>query len=448
MQHPKSQTGASLPAQQLPKLNITEQLSTSPNTTVATKVAGHSQDPQPALWRIEMTLPAKISSGKYSFSVLSNQPLAPGTPVVITATQDESAQQSHALQKLMPMVNAGIQLARTEGRPMANLVQLAQAIQQSPRSESILGKSNLEALQGFASFGITKHSEIKDLIAKLGVVSEQSSQMKTLASSTLADLINNTAGRAMSPTQGSTMVTPSPVETAGQESEETHDTIKQQLLSLLVSLVASNKSDGTADIERAAAKDPLMALLSFLNKPVTASEGDNSPKDVKAAREQLILVLRQVLLGLQGNGLQNLADKQAKKDADSTPTTLLTVDLPIHWSQSIGKATLSIQQREQYGQSDDDDDQGAVKSWQFELTMDFPGDRILTTRCNLDESRVRVQFWANTESFKRMIDQRLSKLKKAMEVDGICVDYCGCVAGMAPQNTSHTGLQTMINTKV
>lgn len=350
--------------------------------------------------------------------------------------------------ELTTIIREGLNTARLEARPITDIAKLIQAIDNSKQPTPSIDQSTIDNIRRLVDFGIHKGSDFKQLLNSIGVFSSQTNG-STSNHSTIGDqrLIPQTGVAKSTFLESKT----GPITDHTAVTESSDRTLKDEIISLLVKMNIESAAKPQEGVQNLGSKDPLSLLMDLLARPIgsgASNRQDGGDPHNQRAKALVANVLKQVLLGIQGTGLKSLAEQHQIKDSDNQSTQLLSIELPIHWSSSIGKTLFKVFCREHWQDEETTEESAKIKSWQFELTMDFPGNRILTTRCTLDEHQVRIQFWANQDGFKKVVEKRMQTLRKDMEKDGINVDYCGCALGLAPDQTKTNYFRQLIDTKV
>lgn len=401
---------------------------------------------KPERWQIDITVIGPKGE-KHDLQLVTAKPIPVQTNIAIdTSAASEKSNTQTAFSQITTIISESLKTAELEGKSITQLAQLNTAILANSQSNSLLGAKIVQNLQTLANFGISKDSNIKELVGSLGVFAKTDKVPDNTATSAAS-------GRTEPRLAGVKQGLPSnhvPGLENKQSDTKPEQTVKEQITALISQLMANSMPTANTANSARRNNDPLLILIELLSKPITGGLGDKGSQNVsdsEAVREQVARVLKQVLLGMQGASVRNLADRAQNLDGDSQQNSVLNIELPIHWTNSTGKAVFKVQNRD--GRQDDatDDGAAAIKTWQFELTMDFPEDRVMTTRCTLNKQSARLQIWASTAEFKNTIEQRLQTFKTKLENDGITLDYCGCALGTAPNSPQSGYFQTLVDTK-
>lgn len=443
-------------------------------TGISNVVSDKSQANNASRWLVQVVLVGNDGS-EHKLTALSIRPLPANTPLAIRAELSASPPELLIDRQLSQIeaINQGLRVVANEGRPLTDLANLHQSIARNSLAERIFSKPALVTLKQLAEFGIGSNEnnnnlDIKQLITKIGVFSQATPNSDPTVKEFKPVVPSETGSQLQKPSElrpDDKAPAHAPASTTSGEKaisaaatrvkaiQDSDTTLKAQLVELILKLISQPVTPGpsAAIAEADIQDDAILALMQHLVKNNLAqpfhSNGTNKP-DAQFVKAQILQVLKQVLLGIQGTQLKHLAEHNKLVEHDTQQVNLLNLELPIHWSHSTSKAVFKVSHRQSTKDEENSGNGGkAIRLWQFELTMDLPGDRIMTTRCSLDEQSVRIQFWANQEDFRQEIEHRTKALKTRMEADGIQLDYCGCALGLAPDSEHMPLLQRLINTR-
>lgn len=184
----------------------------------------------------------------------------------------------------------------------------------------------------------------------------------------------------------------------------------------------------------------------------TAGPGGSQQTATHNAHEFRNLLRRmaiRVLQDIQTHQLKQLADKLYPPDQDTQQTTVFDTHLPWYWPQESGTAHLKVSYRDANEQEPEQQKHASKERlWQFDFTMTLPGDRHLTARCTLKQEHCRVQFWAQDQDLKTLIEHEMTQLHEIMAQDGIRLDYGGCALGPPPDKPPGTHYPPLVDTSV
>jgi len=179
-------------------------------------------------------------------------------------------------------------------------------------------------------------------------------------------------------------------------------------------------------------KTRLLQLLALLGaasgpgqRPAGPSPGAETGTPVQGARDESLL--GRLIRLVEGSVARIQLQQSAALPGDEPQRQAWQIDLPIHLPDGTDDVALRIEREARRDAAD------AAPEWSVNLAFQFDTIGELQCRITLAGERVATTFWCEQPATRSRIEQRLPKLKDALEAQGLEVVHLAGVVGDPPQ---------------